>query len=188
MSRRALFERLHKRGAIPDRDYVLNHVVNRIPFVGVRMRAYAALGVRFDEIATASIALGVDFWDGHGLEMGPRATIGQDCYIDARGGVRLESDASISRGVSVLTCEHVIDDPLFDVVMEAVHFGSRSWVGLGAIVLPGVQVGEGAVVAAGAVVTKSVEPYTVVGGVPARPIGSRKGPMGYELSFRPSWF
>ena len=188
MSRQALFERLHRRGAIPDRDYVLNHLVSRIPYVGARMRAYDALGVAFDDRASANIALGVQFWAAHGLSMGERATIGQACYIDARGGVRVDADASISRGVSVLTCEHVIDDPDFGTVLEPVHFGPRCWIGLGAIVLPGVQIGEGAVVAAGAVVTADVEPYSVVGGVPAKQIRTRSRPMSYELDFRLSWY
>ena len=188
MSRKALFARLHERGAIPDRDYVLNHVVNRIPFVGARMRAYKALGVRFDDLASANIALGVDVWDGGGLTIGARSTIGQRCYIDARAGVRLDSDVSISRGVSVLTAEHVIDDPEFGTALAGVHFGSRSWVGLGAIVLPGVNVGEGAVIAAGAVVTRDGEPWGVVGGTPAKPLRTRPGPMSYELDFRPAWY
>jgi maltose O-acetyltransferase len=188
MSRKELFARLHRRGVIPDRDYVLNHLVARIPFVGARMRAYAVLGVQFDDVESTNIALGVQFWSAHGLTMGARSTIGQGCYIDARGGVRVDSDASISREVKVLTCQHMIDDPAFDTMLARVHFGSRSWVGLGAIVLPGVHVGEGAVVAAGAVVTRDVEPYVVVGGTPARPMGTRRSPMSYELDFRPSWY
>lgn len=188
MSRKALFARLHARGAIPDRDYLLNHVVARIPLVGLRMSAYAALGIQFDERGTTNISLGVQFWDGAQLTIGARSTIGQSCYIDARGGVRIDSDVSVSRGVSIVTAEHVIDDPDFGAIVAGVHLGSRSWLGIGAIVLPGVTVGEGAVVAAGAVVTKDVEPYVVVGGAPARPLRTRPGPMSYELDFRPAWY
>jgi len=169
-------------------DYLANHVVNRIPLVGLRMRAYAALGVTFDAPESANIGLGVDLWATRSLSMGARSTIGQRSYIDARGGVRIDSDVSISRGVMVMTAEHVVDDPDFGATLAAVHFEPRSWVGAAAIVLPGVRVGEGAVVAAGAVVTKDVAPYTVVAGSPARPIGTRPAPMRYELDFRPSWW
>jgi maltose O-acetyltransferase len=60
-------------------------------------------------------------------------------------------------------------------------------VATGAIVLPGVTVGEGAVVAAGAVVSRDVEPFTIVAGTPARPIAQRTRTLDYELDFRPNW-
>jgi len=58
---------------------------------------------------------------------------------------------------------------------------------LGATVLGGVTIGEGAVVTANATVTKDVAPYTIVGGTPAREIGSRDPNQTYELDYRPNW-
>ena len=55
-----------------------------------------------------------------------------------------------------------------------------------AIVLPGVTIGEGAIVAAGAVVTRDVAPYTIVAGAPARPVGERRRDLSYQLNFDPS--
>jgi acetyltransferase-like isoleucine patch superfamily enzyme len=170
-----------------DQDYLFNHVVSRIPTVGARLRAYAALGVSFDDRSSAMIALGVRMWGGKNLSMGARATLNQECYIDARGGVRIDSDASVSREVCVFTAEHNLEHPEFDTDVAPVRLGSHCWLGARAMVLPGVTVGEGAVVAAGAVVTRDVEPYTVVAGVPARKIRDRPGPMTYELAWRPSW-
>lgn len=182
-----LRERLLAGRVLPDRDYILNHVVNRIPLVAPRLRAYAALGVDFDDPDSANIALGVEMWGAANLSVGPRSTIGQRSYIDARGGIRIDSDVSISREAMVLTATHDPEDPEFAATLAGVRFGSRSWVAARAIVMPGVTVGEGAVVAAGALVKADVEPYTVVGGVPARPLRTRSGPMSYELGWRPNW-
>ena len=66
-----------------------------------------------------------------------------------------------------------------------VIIGDRVWIGYGALVMPGITIGEGAVVAAGAVVTKDVEPFTIVAGVPAKPIGQRNRDLTYELNYDP---
>jgi putative colanic acid biosynthesis acetyltransferase WcaF len=187
-SLKRLVMRLQLSGALPNQDYVLNHVVNRMPLVASRMRAYAALGVQFDDLDSANISLGVEMWAGHNLSVGARSTIGQRCYIDARGGIRVESDVSISREVCVLTAAHESDSPDFEAPLSPVRLGRRSWIATRAVVLPGVSIGEAAIVAAGAVVRSDVEPYTIVGGVPAKVLGKRREPMSYELDFRPSWY
>jgi acetyltransferase-like isoleucine patch superfamily enzyme len=185
---RTLLVKLISSGVIPEPDYALNHVVNRIPLVGVRMRTYALMGLEFDEVASANISLGVEMWTGWRLKMGARSTIGQRCYIDARGGIRLDSDVSVSREACLLTATHVPDDPDFAGELAPIHLERRAWIGVRALLLPGVRVGEGAVVAAGAVVTADVEPYTIVAGTPARALRKRQEPMGYELDWRPSWY
>ena len=70
---------------------------------------------------------------------------------------------------------------------EPIVIGDRVWIGMNATVLGGVTIGEGAVVAAGSVVTKDVPPFTVVGGVPARPIKDRERELTYRLAYRPNW-
>ena len=66
-------------------------------------------------------------------------------------------------------------------VFSPISIGSRVWICTGAIILPGVNIGDGAVIAAGAVVTKDVPPYTVVGGVPAKSIRKRREDLDYCL-------
>jgi putative colanic acid biosynthesis acetyltransferase WcaF len=184
----ATLARLQGKGALPDVDYVLNHVVNRIPLTGMRMRAYAALGVQLENPDDAMISLGVEMWRAGALSMARRSVIGQRCYVDARAGIRVESDVSISREVCILTATHKVDCPDFSPTFGAVHFAPRSWIGMRAVILPGVSIGEGAVVGAGAVVSQDVDPYTVVGGVPAKFLRKRAEPMSYKLDWRPSWF
>jgi len=65
--------------------------------------------------------------------------------------------------------------------------GDYVWIGARATILPGVTIGRGAVVAAGALVSRDVPPYAVVGGVPAKVIGERARDLRYTLNFRP-WF
>jgi acetyltransferase-like isoleucine patch superfamily enzyme len=176
-----------RSGVLPDSDYALNHVVNRVPVVGVRMRMYAAFGVEFDDVTSTNIALGVEMWRGERLKIGRDSTIGQRSYVDARGGVRIDEHVSVSRETALLTATHRPDDPSFAGRESPVHLEHHAWIGLRAIVMPGVVVGEGAIVAAGALVTCDVAPYTIVGGVPARVLRERHHPMSYELNWRPSW-
>jgi acetyltransferase-like isoleucine patch superfamily enzyme len=175
-------------GLVVDPDYALNHLVNRIPLAGPRMRAYSLLGVSFDEVSSAHISLGVEMWAGRRLSMGARSTVGQRCYIDARAGVRIDSDVSVSREAAMLTATHIPDDPDFGASHGPVHLEQRCWIGMRAMVLPGVRIGEGAVVGAGSIVTADVEPYTIVAGIPAVAIRKRREPMAYRLDWRPSWY
>ncbi|MEI2703283.1 MAG: DapH/DapD/GlmU-related protein [Baekduia sp.] len=85
-----------------------------------------------------------------------------------------------------MTAKHVVDDPDFIADHEPVVIGDRVWIALGAKILGGVTIGEGAVVAAGAVVTKDVPAWSIAGGVPATVIGERPR-MSYRLGYRPNW-
>jgi maltose O-acetyltransferase len=74
----------------------------------------------------------------------------------------------------IYNSEHDINDAQFKAVNGEVEIGDYVFIGPRVIILPGVKIGKGAVVAAGAVVTKDVEAFSIVGGVPAKPIGERK--------------
>jgi maltose O-acetyltransferase len=109
-----------------------------------------------------------------GIRIGRRTVINHQCHLDGRGWLSIGDDVDISSGVWILTDAHDMNDPLFRETLAPVKIGNHVWIGSRATILPGVTVGEGAVVAAGAVVNRDVEPYTVVGGVPARQIGTRE--------------
>src|SRR4051794_2186580 len=108
-----------------------------------------------------------------GITIGRMTVVNQQCCLDGRGGLTIGDYVSISPGVWILTDSHDMEDPLFREVLAPVTIGNHVWIGSRALILPGVTVGEGAVIAAGAGVTANVEPYAVVGGVPARQIGTR---------------
>jgi galactoside O-acetyltransferase len=111
------------------------------------------------------------------LQLGHTIDIGEFTHIRANGGVRIGDRVLIAAGVTITSRAHPVPLPRARVNEDRpIVIEDDVWLGAGAIVLPGVTIGRGAVVAAGAVVTKSVEPFTVVAGVPARPI--RKIPEG----------
>jgi acetyltransferase-like isoleucine patch superfamily enzyme len=159
--------------------YLTNHVIAQVPIYAVRHAWYRqVLGMRIGE--GSALLMGQYIYirgrarpGRTGITIGRRSIINQQCCLDGRGGLSIGDYVSISPGVWILTDGHDMHDPLFREVLAPVTIGDHVWIGSRALILPGITVGEGAVVAAGAVVTSDVEPYTVVGGVPARPIGAR---------------
>ncbi|HYR94007.1 MAG TPA: acyltransferase [Methylomirabilota bacterium] len=120
------------------------------------------------------------------ITIGKYTVINRQCCLDGRGGLRIGDNVSISPGVWLLTDEHDMNDPYFAEMLGPIEIEDYVWLGSRAMVLPGVRIGKGAVVAAGAVVTKDVAPYQVVGGVPARPLGTRSTDLRYEIHWRPT--
>jgi acetyltransferase-like isoleucine patch superfamily enzyme len=106
-----------------------------------------------------------------------RVRIGADCqihgHLKSRGGIAIGDGVELVEDVLVSTQSHAIESPWFESVYREVAIGSRSWIGPRAIVLPGVVLGEGTVVAAAAVVTRGTADWSVVAGVPAVHVKSR---------------
>ena len=110
------------------------------------------------------------------MHLGERNVINFGCLFDGRKfHVRTGHDVSIGPEASILTLGHDPQSTEFADRGGDVIIGNRVWIGYRALILPGVTIGEGAVVGAGAVVTKDVEPFTIVGGNPAKKIGDRNG-------------
>lgn len=107
------------------------------------------------------------------IDMAKNMKIGNHVFINhnfiamTRGKIIIEDDVMIAPGVSILTANHDLKDHQI-LKCKQVHIKKNAWIGAKAIILPGITVGENAVVAAGAVVTKDVLPNTVVGGNPAK--------------------
>jgi acetyltransferase-like isoleucine patch superfamily enzyme len=172
---------------LPPPEWALNHVVCRIPLAAVRMRAYEALGVRLADARDSIIMLDTEVFSPRALELGHRTIVGPRSLLDARGGIRLGDDVNVSGRARFMTARHDVQDPEFGAVFEPAIVEDRVWIALGATVLGGVRIGEGAVVAANATVTRDVEAYSVVAGSPARPVGKRTRDLRYRLGYRPNW-
>jgi maltose O-acetyltransferase len=164
--------------------WVYNAVVGRVPsrtVRGVYLRVWLA---RYP--TGAGVQLGCRFLNGRKISLGPRTVINFGCLLDGRiYPVTTGSDVSIGPEASILTLGHEPQSPDFADRGGPVTIGDRAWIGYRAMVLPGVTIGEGAVVAAGAVVTRDVPPYTIVAGNPAAEIGKRNRDLSYTLGHRP---
>jgi putative colanic acid biosynthesis acetyltransferase WcaF len=106
------------------------------------------------------------------METGSTLAEGVDCYSVDR--IEIGAEVTVSQRAVLCTASHDLADPGRRLVTEPITLAQASWVFAEAFVMPGTKIGEGAVVAARSVVTKDVEPWTIVGGNPARPIGRRE--------------
>jgi maltose O-acetyltransferase len=140
-----------------------------------------------DGFGTGSgVQSGCKFLNGRKVRIGERNVINFGCMLDGRKyPIQTGSDVSIGPEASILTLGHDPKSPDFSDKGGKVIIADHVWIGYRAIVLPGVTVGKGAVVGAGAVVTKDVPPFAIVAGNPARIIGQRPKEITYCLGYDP---
>lgn len=106
---------------------------------------------------------------GKNIHIGKQVFINMGCKFQDQGGIFIEDGALIGHNVVLATLNHAMrPERRGDMLPAPIHIGKQVWIGSNAAVLPGVTIGDGAIVAAGAVVTRDVPENTIVGGVPAR--------------------
>lgn len=149
------------------------HLISlHVPVYSVRKLVFRLVGVRIGKGTT--IHMGCKFFDPRGVSIGTDSKIGDRAFLDGRSALIIGDHVDIASEVMIYNSEHDIESGEFSAVEEPVEIGDYVFIGPRALILPGVKIGRGAVVAAGAVVTKEVPDFVVVGGVPAKPIGERK--------------
>lgn len=154
-----------------------NDIVPLIPSWHVRKLMFKLLRARFGKGTVVNRRCYI--MDPIRLSIGNGSHINRGCTLDARGGITIGNSVSVSQGVMIMTGTREVNSPNFQVRYSPITIGNHVWVGCGAIILQGVSIGDGAVIAAGSVVSKDVEPYTIVGGIPAKPIGTRRRDLDY---------
>ena len=136
----------------------------------------------------STIHIGARFYQPKNITIGKGTIIGDHVTLDGRAALKIGDHVAFASQVMVFNSQHNIHSPDMRSVEKATTIADYVFIGPRAIILPGVSIGKGAVVAAGAVVTKDVSPKTVVGGIPARPINKRQiGKLEYRLG-RPRLF
>ena len=111
---------------------------------------------------------------GRHLVIGDHSFIGSRVRMATHAQITIGSHVCINDGVQVLSASHDVTDPQWRMFSRPIVIGDYAWVAISAIVLPGVTIGRGAVVGAGAVVSKDVPDYAVVAGNPATVLRSRR--------------
>lgn len=171
--------------------YLTNHLIQHIPSYTLRHAWYRyVLGWHIAPQAT--IMMGQHIQTTGIREAGKKVSIGRgtiinwDCMLYITGGLCIGEQVSISAGTWLVTGTHEMNDPNFRAAYKPIVIEDHAWIGMRATILGGVTIGKGAVVMSGAVVTRDVAPYAVVGGIPAREITQRqlKNPE-YTIGFRP---
>jgi acetyltransferase-like isoleucine patch superfamily enzyme len=137
--------------------------------VEVRSLLGQILGSEVDESVTVFTPLYINY--GKHTKIGKNVFVNFDCVFLDLGGITIEDNVLIAPKVSFLSEGHPVSpQSRQSLVPGHIHIKKNAWIGAGATILPGVTIGENAIVAAGAVVSRDVPADTVVGGVPAKVI------------------
>jgi maltose O-acetyltransferase len=127
------------------------------------------------------IHMGCLFYEN--VVIGNNSIIGRNCNL--LGNIIIKDNVSITAESYIFSSSHYKDSPLFEAYTKPVIIESRVWIGARSVVLPGVTLGEGAVLGANSTAVRDIPPYTVFAGTPARQIGIRSTDLEYTLHYSP---
>lgn len=160
--------------------------VGHIPSHHIRRFFYRLGGMKIGKGST--IHAGATLYDSRNIRLGSDTIIGENAVLDGRARLSIGSHVDIASDVMIYNAEHDVMSSDFHAIRAEVVIEDYVFIGPRAIILPGVHIGKGAVVGAGAVVTKDVLEKSIVGGVPAKEIKKRNvKDLSYRLG-RAAWF
>ena len=143
--------------------FKINHTMPLTPEYNALIKELFVSGIG----ESSRVMPGITVVSSRDVKIGDRVVIMNNCLMMAAGSITIDDDAMIAANVQLISNNHDLYDH-YILTCKPVHICSKAWIGAGATILPGVTVGENAVVAAGAIVTKDVAPNTIVGGNPAK--------------------
>lgn len=161
--------------------------IGYIPFHFIRKIFYLISGVKMP-FFQSTIHIGANFFNPKNIKIGKDTIVGDHCFLDGRAPLIIGSHVGIASQVLIYNDEHDINSDDYGNSFGPVNIGDYVFIGPRAIILPGITIGRGAVVAAGAVVTKNIPDFEIWGGIPAKKISDRKNKNpNYKLG-RPMLF
>ena len=163
--------------------FICNRFVARVPSHTVRIAFYRHV-MHFEIGERSCVFSGARFDSQGNFRLGKNSTINESCRLDNRGGLTIGENVSISSETCILTADHDPHDANFGGRNRPVVIEDYVFIGTRALILPGLTISRGAVVGAGAVVTKNVAPLAIVAGSPARVIGQRDPALDYKVDYR----
>lgn len=146
--------------------------VGHIPIHTIRKIFYILSGIKMPFNST--IHMWANFFKPQNITIGQDTIIGDHCFLDGRAPLKIGDHVGIASQVLIYNDEHDINSPIYGNSFGPVTIEDYVFIGPRAIILPNIKIGKGAVVAAGAVVTKDIPPFEIWGGVPAKKISDRK--------------
>ncbi|MEK7112610.1 MAG: acyltransferase [Patescibacteria group bacterium] len=155
-----------------DFELMLLRWAGHVPLHSFRKLCYVLSGMKIGRGST--LHMWASFFNPCNISIGEGTIIGDHVFLDGRAALKIGNHVDIASEVMIYNSEHDLESVDFHAREEAVEIGDYVFIGPRAIILPGVNVGKGAVVAAGAVVSKNVPDFAIVGGIPAAVIGERK--------------
>lgn len=159
-------------------NYFLSDIISIIPCWALRKYCYRISGFKIGKRTTINMHTVVKAPSK--ISVGSKSHINRNCILDGRGGVTICNNVSISCNVCIISGGHKINSPSFEGEHLPIIINDNVFIGVNATILKNVNIGKGAVVCAGSVVTKDVAPYSIVGGVPAKHISQRNTDLYYD--------
>jgi acetyltransferase-like isoleucine patch superfamily enzyme len=166
-------------------QYIMNNIVSHLPWWWLRNLYYRLFGVKIGKNSVINMSQYINM--PNRITIGEGSHINRGCFIDGRAGCYIGNSVSISYNVSLVTGGHDLMSNDFAGIYKPIVIKDYVWIGINATILQGVTIGKGAVVAAGAVVTKDIPDFAIVGGIPAKIIGHRKQKLDYICQWNASF-
>lgn len=164
--------------------YILQPIIMAIPSHYLRLVFLKCIRMKIGQ--NSYILRNVEILSPSNIELGNNCAINSHTLLDGRGGkIIIKNNVDIAREVNIWTLEHDPHDDYHRTKGGNVIIENNVWVASRVTILPNITIGEGAVIASGAVVTKDVPPMCIVGGIPAKVLGKRKSNLLYKINYAP---
>lgn len=160
--------------------YLYNYWLTRFPCHAVRV-GYLRYILGLEIGKRTFIHMGCMFYAG--VKIGRNSVIGRECHL--LGDITIRNNVSVSAQTYIFTATHDKDSADFSAYSKPVVIDDRAWIGVRAMILPGVHIGEGAILGSASTATNDIANFCISAGSPAKTIGQRSRELTYELVYFP---